>query len=153
MMCPELPALSLERLAVSWARRFAIVLWFVAAFSQMTALRAESIKIGVSCEAAGKAEDGLDTLVCTEMIGLLKQIYPKVTFVLSPTEGQSSITIFIRNATRTGLGLQLSWHLASGQVSEGQLLSVVMMDKVLDSGHRNSLYHRALAETPMPKSD
>jgi hypothetical protein len=151
MMYPEHPALSLERHAVSWTWCFAIALWFVAVFWQKTAHGAENIEIGVSCKVAGKTEDGLDTQVCTELISVLKQAYPKFAFVLNLAKGQPSIKIVLQNATRSSLGLQLKWRTASGRVSEGKLLSVVSMDKVMDLSHRNSLYHRALAETPMPK--
>jgi hypothetical protein len=41
----------------------------------------------------------------------------------------------------------------SGQATQGQPVSVVMMDKPLDAGRRLSLYHRALGETPMPQTN
>lgn len=114
---------------------------------------AEGIRIGVSCEVSGKVEDGLDDQVCTEIIGVLKQAYPEFAFDFGSAVGETSVTVYIRNATRSGLALQLKWRLASGEVTEGLPLSVVIMDKVLDAGRRHSLYNRALGETPMPKLD
>jgi hypothetical protein len=146
----EIPA-PVARRAIPRKWHFAMALWIITAFSQVSALGAATIKVGISCEVEGKVEDDLDAQACSEMIGLLEKAYPKVIFLSNPPQGLPSIAIVIRTATRSGLGLKLKWRTASGKVSEGQLLSVFMMDRDIDSGRRNSLYHRALAETPMPK--
>jgi hypothetical protein len=114
---------------------------------------AASIHIPVSCEVAGKVDAGLDVQVCTEMIGVLKQNYPAFKFVIGAAGGPPSLSVIIHNATKTSVALHLKWRTVTGQVTEGQPMSITIMDSNLNAARRNSLYQRAVAATPMPKPD
>jgi hypothetical protein len=133
--------------------RLKIAFYLMSLACLINAVGADIIKVAVSCEVQGKVDDGLDAQVCAEFINVLKQTYPQTDFALSAANNRPSLVIRIKNATQSGLGLQLAWHMESGQATQGQPVSVVMMDKPLDAGRRLSLYHRALGETPMPQTN
>lgn len=101
------------------------------------------------CSLTGKAEDGLDKTVCAEMAAALAHAYPQDGFAAA--DAAASVSIVIRNATRRGVGLSLTWTSADGRRVEGEILSVSMMDRDLDSGRRASLYRRVIAATPKPE--
>jgi hypothetical protein len=111
---------------------------------------AEIIKFKVSCEISGKVETGLDEQICAEIITVLQRSYPKFNFISSSTAEPPSLAVIIHNATRSGVGLHLKWQVKDGTVTEGKPMSISIMDKTLNATHRNSLYQRALAATPMP---
>lgn len=110
---------------------------------------AMSQSYAVQCSLTGKAEDGLDKTVCSEMTAALAHAYPQDGFAAA--DATPGVSIVIRNATRRGVGLSLIWTSADGRKAEGEILSVSMMDRDLDSGRRASLYRRVIAATPKPE--
>lgn len=107
----------------------------------------------VACSVVGKTDAGLDEQVCREAMSVLSQTYPDVKFVLGTPSPGPSLEIIIHNATTSSVGLQLKWRGPSGEITEGSRVSVVMTDRKLDAGRRQSLYLRALTATPMPKQE
>jgi hypothetical protein len=111
---------------------------------------AKAMEFPVSCVVAGKVEAGLADQVCAEMIAVLAQTHPTITFVESKVVGSPSLTVTIHHATTTATGLQLAWITQKGQRIAGERMSVSAVDTSLTPSRRNSLYRRALAATPLP---
>jgi hypothetical protein len=115
--------------------------------------RAETARIPVSCEVAGKVDVGLDDQICSELISVLKQNYPDFSFSIGQEAAPVALTLVVLNASSSNLELNLKWRVASGNNTESGPISVAMMDKALTPARRQSLYLRALATAPMPKLD
>jgi hypothetical protein len=112
---------------------------------------AETIHIPVSCEIAGKVDAGLERQVCNEMVSVLELNYPGFSFEPGSALAAPSLTILLLNATPSGLGLQLRWRNLSGDETTGEPMSTIIMDRKLGLTHRQSLYRRVVASTPMPQ--
>ncbi len=107
--------------------------------------------IVMTCTASDKIYLAESNIVCVEIVAALERVYPGSRFQLNPAKHRPALNVIIRNASATGLGLQLIWHTAAGDRIEGQSMSVSAMDRKLGSSQRQSLYHRIITATPMPK--
>jgi hypothetical protein len=110
----------------------------------------ESIHINLSCKVSDNVQIGIGKLICSEMVDIAKRRFSEVTHSNSPSAKPLSLTVMIHNASKNSLELQLKWQSTTGQITEGTRMSVVMMDKNLNTANRDALYQRALAEIPLP---
>jgi hypothetical protein len=107
--------------------------------------------ITMTCTVSDKIFHAQSSIVCLEIVTALERVYPGSRFQLNPAEHRPALNVIIHNASATGLDLQLVWHTAAGDRIEGQRMSVSAMDRKLGSSQRQSLYHRIITATPMPK--
>lgn len=129
---------------------FLAVSWAVNARSLIFSERA-GMSVVVTCSVTGKADPGMEDLVCSELIDSLEAVYPGRGFVrVEASDTRPSLAVVVRNATAAGVGLKLIWTAADGRRVEGETLSVMAMDRTLTSAMRTSLYGRVIAATPMP---
>ena len=111
---------------------------------------AKSMNFPVTCNVSGTVKAARADQLCTEMIALLSQTHPDITFRHEKFGGPPSLNIIIHTATNTAAAVQLAWTTASGRTITGERMSVSAMDTTLTPSKRTSLYRRALAATPMP---
>ena len=109
--------------------------------------------ISVECVNANQSDPDLFKLVCAEFSKRLQQNYPSARFENEPDRSALRLEIIVHSATQTTLTMQINWRLAGSVGVKGSQLSISIMDRNLDANRRGSLYHRLIAETPMPNPD
>jgi hypothetical protein len=123
---------------------------FQEAWSRNGGSKTMSDTVTVECVAAGRVDNSLLETVCGELTERLHTTYKNNRFVAEFTPDAMKLRVLVHNATPAGLGMQFIWETKDGRLLEGKKLSIVTMDKPMDFNRRSSLYHRLIAETPMP---